>query len=430
MADTDLIERATKAIDLFDAICNIHDPSVSAHDRRVRAMAKVFETAPSPSPAPGVVEALREKIAEIHRYDRGYSWEASDYRGVEVIHGYGPIAAMCKFILDNTDDLLASLSQPAKGEREGGGQALVDADQNVASNEAAATPANPAQVTDALDADKIATWPPLKKALWDIVTFEQLNDGHYINAYDLTDKLHFAVTAVIGAGDAEPSLLDRERAAMDVTQRRAIEGERISDAVLAWMVKYDLLDAGNEYHVSDVLAVLNDLTPSAAIGAGGQAVAPLDDDQIMEIIKEVAPWKHDPKLNDLLTYEKSPPLFPQATYDVPSYRAVNFVRAVEKRLSAIAHPVQPGWREMESAPKDGTMVRLLVRPGTAEEDGWTPFADSSEPYSAIGFNALSDTLEDEWQFAGWNWSHDCFTDGAGEVIGWMPLPAAPQPKGE
>lgn len=42
---TDLIERATKAIDLFDAICNIHDPSVSAHDRRVRAMAKVIEAA-------------------------------------------------------------------------------------------------------------------------------------------------------------------------------------------------------------------------------------------------------------------------------------------------------------------------------------------------------------------------------------------------
>lgn len=58
----------------------------------------------------------------------------------------------------------------------------------------------------------------------------------------------------------------------------------------------------------------------------------LNDDQIMEIIKEVAPWKNEPQLNDLLTYEKSPPLFPQATYDVPSYRATNFVRAVEKRI--------------------------------------------------------------------------------------------------
>lgn len=40
------------------------------------------------------------------------------------------------------------------------------------------------------------------------------------------------------------------------------EAVRIGDAVLDWMVKFDLLDAGNEYYVSDVLAVLNDLTPS------------------------------------------------------------------------------------------------------------------------------------------------------------------------
>lgn len=40
------------------------------------------------------------------------------------------------------------------------------------------------------------------------------------------------------------------------------EAGRIGDAVLDWMVKFDLLDAGNEYYVSDVLAVLNDLRPS------------------------------------------------------------------------------------------------------------------------------------------------------------------------
>jgi len=73
--------------------------------------------------------------------------------------------------------------------------------------------------------------------------------------------------------------------------------------------------------------------------AARAGVRELDDDQIMEIIKEVAPWRDEPKLNDLLTYEKSPPLFPQATYDVPSYRATKFVRAVERRiLSALSHP--------------------------------------------------------------------------------------------
>ncbi len=70
MADTDLIERATKAIDLFDAICNIHDPSVSAHDRRVRAMAKALEASLQPdNPAQGVtrpvsVQAAFETFAE------------------------------------------------------------------------------------------------------------------------------------------------------------------------------------------------------------------------------------------------------------------------------------------------------------------------------------------------------------------------------
>jgi hypothetical protein len=147
---------------------------------------------------------------------------------------------------------------------------------------------------------------------------------------------------------------------------------------------------------------------TAAIGAGGQAVAvkPLDNDQIMEIIKEAAPWKSEPDLNDLLTYEKSPPLFPQATYDVPSYRAVNFVRAVEHRiLSALSQPhpanervvealaeiqaiamlaegnatlsaigriaraalsaapaTADGWRDMSEAPKDGTRILLAWKP--------------------------------------------------------------------
>lgn len=62
----------------------------------------------------------------------------------------------------------------------------------------------------------------------------------------------------------------------------------------------------------------------------------LNDDQILEIVKECFPWQTEAKINDLLTYEKSPPMFPQATYDVPSYRAERFVRAVEKRIHAQA----------------------------------------------------------------------------------------------
>lgn len=77
-----------------------------------------------------------------------------------------------------------------------------------------------------------------------------------------------------------------------------------------------------------------------------------------------------------------------------------------------------GWQSMETAPKDGTMLHLLVRPGQEELDPFTSFHDSREPYETIGFNQLSDTTIDEWQFAGWDWCHDCITDGHGEVIGW------------
>lgn len=41
-------------------------------------------------------------------------------------------------------------------------------------------------------------WPAAKLALWRVVTGEKLNDGHYINAYDLTDKLYDALTVQPG----------------------------------------------------------------------------------------------------------------------------------------------------------------------------------------------------------------------------------------
>ncbi|MGN6146291.1 MAG: hypothetical protein ACTHOP_22180 [Mesorhizobium sp.] len=106
---SDLIERATKAIDLFDSICNIHDPSVSAHDRRVRAMEKVLEAALlSPSPAPGVVEALKQLVYEATHLSP---------RDDDGSH----LCRISASALVNARAALASLSQPAKGEREGGG---------------------------------------------------------------------------------------------------------------------------------------------------------------------------------------------------------------------------------------------------------------------------------------------------------------------
>jgi hypothetical protein len=43
-------------------------------------------------------------------------------------------------------------------------------------------------------------WPSMKKALWDVVTGESLNDGHYINAWLLTEKLY---AATLSASSAE-----------------------------------------------------------------------------------------------------------------------------------------------------------------------------------------------------------------------------------
>lgn len=54
------------------------------------------------------------------------------------------------------------------------------------------------------DVEKVAReWPPLKKALWDVVTGEELNTK-YVNAWDLTDKLYEAALAAMGERGAAP----------------------------------------------------------------------------------------------------------------------------------------------------------------------------------------------------------------------------------
>lgn len=105
--------------------------------------------------------------------------------------------------------------------------------------------------------------------------------------------------------------------------------------------------------------------------AEGVKVKALDDDQIMEVIKEVAPWKSEPQLNDLLTYEKSPPLFPQATYDVPSYRAERFVRAVERRILAALEPAAPEGQQE-------AVAHAYVVNGECEQIEWGTDVDLSD----------------------------------------------------
>lgn len=70
---------------------------------------------------------------------------------------------------------------------------------------------------------------------------------------------------------------------------------------------------------------------------------------------------------------------------------------------------------MDSAPKDGTMIRLLVD----YTDGGGPLDDALVAWT-IGFNDLDGTGVDEWKFAGWCWTHDHFSQGSGTPVGWLP----------
>ena len=79
------------------------------------------------------------------------------------------------------------------------------------------------------------------------------------------------------------------------------------------------------------------------------------------------------------------------------------------------------WQGMDSAPKDGRLIVLLVR--------FTEHSmDDSEEAVTIGPNHKDVNEIDEWLFAGWCWTHDRFTQGQGTPVGWAPFdyPEFPQ----
>lgn len=73
-------------------------------------------------------------------------------------------------------------------------------------------------------------------------------------------------------------------------------------------------------------------------------------------------------------------------------------------------------RPMNTAPRDGTMIKLLVEFAEHSLED-----DNSKPIWTIGANGYDNDGRDVWQFVGWNWSHDCFTDGVGIPVGWLPM---------
>lgn len=87
---------------------------------------------------------------------------------------------------------------------------------------------------------------------------------------------------------------------------------------------------------------------------------------------------------------------------------------------SVAYPVT-------SAPRNHTWVRLLV--DYSGEERPEPLEDADTAWS-IGFNGFDHDGEDNWQFVGWDWSHDVIVKGSGKIIGWLPFHTHPAPSSE
>lgn len=85
----------------------------------------------------------------------------------------------------------------------------------------------------------------------------------------------------------KPAIEALREAALSAIEPIQAQGDGIADAVLAWMVKYDLLDADNEYQAADVIAVLDELAPqpSHAETVDPYAAAPAPDE--LEVVAHI-----------------------------------------------------------------------------------------------------------------------------------------------
>lgn len=107
------------------------------------------------------------------------------------------------------------------------------------------------------------------------------------------------------------------------------------------------------------------------------------------------------------------------SYDPKAERPADVVQAaIEFALSTDRAPAvseEAGWQPIETAPRDGTILELVVDCSVGDH----PLNDATLSCT-IGFNNFDNDDEDDWNFAGWCWTHDHFTDGKGRVVAWRP----------
>ena len=101
-----------------------------------------------------------------------------------------------------------------------------------------------------------------------------------------------------------------------------------------------------------------------------------------------------------------------------NYAHCNIDKFYNQLLAAAPQPEELSpWLPIESAPKDGTDILLLI------ENSSNPMQDELQSVSIGAFNIADDN---EWTFAGWHWEQDCYERGDGTPIGWLPLPQPPE----
>jgi len=99
----------------------------------------------------------------------------------------------------------------------------------------------------------------------------------------------------------------------------------------------------------------------------------------------------------------------------------NEVKRLRAELSALkARVAEVDWNySMNDAPKDGTLLLLLIAPNDAREH---PLEDTENPSITIGHNNFLNDGEDVWQFAGWSWEQDYYVQGRGKPGAWKLAP--------